>query len=193
MGLSERKAKQKIGNDPRNLGWSKGTKNPLQFPGGANCPHNIDAVRFGHTYLAKLGWSPSTGLGASGEGRTTHIAVAQKLDQAGIGANVQPGGPDAIAWKQNKDFEGVLERLNQTNIQSDTLLSDADAKESRPKSGQTEMTELANKKEKKKGKKSKAKDDKPQATLLTEVLLEGSSDTSLLVSSVGPPKPLRMA
>ncbi|KAF9511186.1 hypothetical protein BS47DRAFT_1284565, partial [Hydnum rufescens UP504] len=68
MGLAGRKIKQRIPNDPRNLAWSE------------------NAAKFGHTYLAKLGWTPSTGLGAAGDGRATNIAVAQKLDQLGIGA-----------------------------------------------------------------------------------------------------------
>lgn len=36
------------------------------------------------------------------------------MDQLGIGAG-RPDGPDAIAWKQAKEFEGLLERLNATN------------------------------------------------------------------------------
>jgi Pin2-interacting protein X1 len=66
--------------------------------------------------LAKFGWTPGSGsgLGANGEGRLAHISVAQKLNLLGIGNG--PGGgannPDAIAWKQSKDFEGVLKRLN---------------------------------------------------------------------------------
>ncbi|KAG8697342.1 hypothetical protein FRC09_007930 [Ceratobasidium sp. 395] len=93
MGLSERKVKQKIGADPRNLAWAE------------------NAAKFGHTYLAKHGWNPTMGLGVAGDGRVSHIAVAQKLDQLGIGAG-RPDGPDAIAWKQAKEFEGLLERLN---------------------------------------------------------------------------------
>ncbi|KEP55643.1 G-patch domain protein [Rhizoctonia solani 123E] len=93
MGLSERKVKQRIGADPRNLAWAE------------------NAAKFGHTYLAKHGWAPGAGLGVTGDGRVSHIAVAQKLDQLGIGAG-RPDGPDSIAWKQAKEFEGLLERLN---------------------------------------------------------------------------------
>ena len=74
----------------------------------------LDAAKFGHTYLAKLGWTPSTGLGVAGDGRTTNIAVAQKLDQLGIGAGRSGAGADrdSIAWKQQNEFEAVLARLN---------------------------------------------------------------------------------
>ncbi|KAF7321558.1 G-patch domain-containing protein [Mycena kentingensis (nom. inval.)] len=93
MGLSGRKNKQRIGNDPRNLAWAD------------------DAAKFGATYLSKFGWDASKGLGAEGEGRLSHIKVSQKLDMLGIGA-AQQKDPNGIAWKQNRDFERVLERLN---------------------------------------------------------------------------------
>ncbi|KAK0486214.1 hypothetical protein IW261DRAFT_1559622 [Armillaria novae-zelandiae] len=93
MGLSGRKVKQRISADPRNLSWAD------------------DASKFGAAYLSKFGWSSSEGLGVSGEGRTSHIKVSQKLDMMGIGAAHQKD-PNGIAWKQNKDFENVLMRLN---------------------------------------------------------------------------------
>ncbi|KAJ6558448.1 hypothetical protein DFH09DRAFT_530882 [Mycena vulgaris] len=93
MGLSGRKEKQRIGADPRNLAWAD------------------DAAKFGSSYLSKFGWDSSKGLGASGDGRISHIKVSQKLDMLGIGA-AQQKDPNGIAWKQNKDFERLLERLN---------------------------------------------------------------------------------
>ncbi|KAG8823316.1 hypothetical protein FRC19_004200 [Serendipita sp. 401] len=100
MGLAGRKEKQRIGKDPRNLTWAE------------------DDSRFGQQYLAKFGWTPDsgTGLGANGDGRLKHISVAQKLNLLGIGNNQNSGGPDAIAWKQNRDFENVLKKLNGTDI-----------------------------------------------------------------------------
>ena len=70
-----------------------------------------DAARFGINYLAKFGWDSSKGLGASGEGRKSHLEVSKKLDMLGIGAAHQLD-PNGIAWKQNKDFENLLKRLN---------------------------------------------------------------------------------
>jgi Pin2-interacting protein X1 len=63
--------------------------------------------------LAKYGWDRASGqgLGANGDGRTKHISVVQKLNSMGIGGT-KAGGPDTIAWKQNRDFEMVLKRLN---------------------------------------------------------------------------------
>ncbi len=73
-----------------------------------------DAARFGSNYVSKFGWDPSKGLGVGGEGRTSHIKVAQKLDMMGIGAAHQ-ADPNGVAWKQNKDFENLLKRLNQAD------------------------------------------------------------------------------
>lgn len=86
---------------------------------------NPDAAKFGHTYLAKLGWNPTLGhgLGVAKDGRTTNIAVAQKLDQLGIGAGRGAGGAndkDGVAWKQQNDFEMMLARLNQQTIEGTT-------------------------------------------------------------------------
>ncbi|KAG6837799.1 hypothetical protein H0H93_016167 [Arthromyces matolae] len=97
MGLSGRRVKQRIPADPRNLAWAD------------------DAAKFGSNYLAKFGWDASKGLGVDGEGRTSHIKVSHKLDMLGIGAAHQKD-PNGLAWKQNRDFENLLKRLNE-NVQ----------------------------------------------------------------------------
>ncbi len=74
----------------------------------------VDASKFGAAYLTKLGWDPSRGLGVSGEGRTTALSVNQKLDMLGIGAD-HKNSVEGMAWKQNKDFERLLARLNAAN------------------------------------------------------------------------------
>jgi Pin2-interacting protein X1 len=71
-----------------------------------------DAARFGSNYLSKFGWDASKGLGASGDGMKSHIKVSHKLDMLGIGA-AQTKDPNGIAWKQNRDFENLLQRLNE--------------------------------------------------------------------------------
>ncbi|KAG6828074.1 hypothetical protein H0H92_009336 [Tricholoma furcatifolium] len=105
MGLSGRRVKQRIPADPRNLAWAD------------------DAAKFGSNYLSKFGWDASKGLGVEGDGRTSHIKVTQKLDMLGIGAAHQKD-PNGIAWKQNKDFENLLKRLNE-NIQAESSPEEA--------------------------------------------------------------------
>jgi Pin2-interacting protein X1 len=43
----------------------------------------------------------------------THLKVAHKLDMLGIGA-AHTRDPNGIAWKQNRDFERLLAKLNGT-------------------------------------------------------------------------------
>jgi Pin2-interacting protein X1 len=71
-----------------------------------------DASRFGQAYLEKFGWDASKGLGVSGEGRTSAIKASQKLDMLGIGMRQQGDLEGGIAWRQNRDFENLLRRLN---------------------------------------------------------------------------------
>ena len=46
---------------------------------------------------------------------TSHIKVVHKLDMMGIGAAASAKGKDGVAWKQAKDFELLLMRLNQSS------------------------------------------------------------------------------
>lgn len=48
----------------------------------------------------------------SGEGRTSAIKATQKLDMLGIGMRQQSNVEGGIAWRQNRDFEDLLRRLN---------------------------------------------------------------------------------
>lgn len=140
MGLSGRKQKQRIGNDPRNLSWAD------------------DASRFGSTYLAKLGWDASQGLGVSGEGRLSALKVTQKLDMLGIGA-AQQRDPNGLAWKQNKDFESVLRRLNEA--QAKETEGEGNAGTKRKKDDEEEAEEPKKKKKSKKKQEALEEETKP--------------------------------
>lgn len=85
----------------------------------------LDAAKFGSNYLSKFGWDSSKGLGIDGDGRKSHIKVAHKLDMLGIGAAHQKD-PDGIAWKQSKDFESVLKRLNEAASTQAAISVDAE-------------------------------------------------------------------
>ncbi|KAI0249238.1 hypothetical protein BJV78DRAFT_714270 [Lactifluus subvellereus] len=144
MGLSGRKVKQRIGNDPRNLSWAD------------------DAGRFGQAYLEKFGWDSSKGLGMSGEGRTSALKATQKLDMLGIGMQHQKD-PNGIAWRQNRDFENLLRRLND-EVATETS---GPFHKAREEGGEKEAAVVAvddegatKKKKKGKGKKRKALEEK---------------------------------
>ena len=120
MGLSERKTKQRLGADPRNLAWANGKsamfschhpRRPIRARKFKLTRNSLDNSRFGQQYLEKFGWTAGSGsgLGASGQGRLSHISVTQKLDLLGICSNNNRGD---VSWKQNQDYELMLKRLN---------------------------------------------------------------------------------
>ncbi|KAG5645428.1 hypothetical protein DXG03_006252 [Asterophora parasitica] len=119
----------------------------------------VHAAKFGSSYLSKFGWDASKGLGVDGEGRTSHIKVSHKLDMLGIGAAHQMD-PNGIAWKQNKDFENLLKRLN---AQENTSAADtvAEVKEEiKEEKGESEGEEEKETKRKRKKDREGASEEK---------------------------------
>lgn len=133
-----------------------------------NSNTQLDASRFGSSYLSKFGWDASKGLGATGDGRTSHIKVAQKLDMMGIGAAHQKD-PNGIAWKQNRDFENLLKRLNEASGKAEgDATVDVEMKEEfvtetvRVKEEDEQKSDEKDKKKEKKEKKRKEKEEKKE-------------------------------
>ncbi|KAI5850140.1 hypothetical protein BZA05DRAFT_401056 [Tricharina praecox] len=101
MGLAGPKASTKISKDPRNTFWSK------------------DTSRFGHQYLANLGWVPGQNLGdttssyhASGhitDASSTGIKIVLKDDTLGIGAKKGAQHDECTGLL---GLQGLLGRLN---------------------------------------------------------------------------------
>jgi Pin2-interacting protein X1 len=73
--------------------------------------------------LEKFGWSNGTGLGVTGDGRTSHLKVMHKLDLMGIGANRTREGDEG---GQGKEYEKLLRRLNDTMPTLQTPPEDSD-------------------------------------------------------------------
>jgi hypothetical protein len=112
---------------------------------------NKDAARFGQNYLSKFGWDASKGLGAGGDGMKSHIKVSHKLDMLGIGA-AQTKDPNGIAWKQNRDFENLLERLNKSVAEEGSASPAPDAGSDKESDGETQKEGDDKKKKKRKHK-----------------------------------------
>ncbi|KAG8952737.1 hypothetical protein FRC04_003660 [Tulasnella sp. 424] len=72
----------------------------------------------------------------------------------GIGAN-RPDGPEAIAWKQNQDFESVLKRLNQ-----ESESSSASPPEEAEMTPSEDTEEVADERAKRKEEKRRRKEEK---------------------------------
>ncbi|KAG6889113.1 hypothetical protein C0995_003682 [Termitomyces sp. Mi166 len=156
MGLAGRRAKQRISADPRNLAWAD------------------DAAKFGSNYLSKFGWDASKGLGVNGEGRTSHIKVTHKLDMLGIGAAHQKD-PNGIAWKQNRDFENLLKRLNE-NIQADSSPAE-EAKGEESIDEEDSDSSATERKRKRKGKKKQKSEEEEKAKKKRKKNSENGAET----------------
>ncbi|WFD32578.1 hypothetical protein MSPP1_003626 [Malassezia sp. CBS 17886] len=104
MGLSEQRKKQRLvgAATTRNSAWVNDNSLP------------------GQRMLASMGWSPGTGLGTSGGGLATNLAVSVKLDNKGIGAHrhereaLRDGQADAWVGAGG-DLSSLFDRLNEVN------------------------------------------------------------------------------
>lgn len=98
MGLSERKNKQRIGNDPRNLAWRQ------------------DSTSFGAQMLARAGHVAGTSLGLSENGLVNPIAAARKIDSSGIGmgrARREGGVEGGGVGSAGGNLDDLLRRLRE--------------------------------------------------------------------------------
>ncbi|WFD44242.1 hypothetical protein MPSI1_002908 [Malassezia psittaci] len=109
MGLSEQRKKQRLVGSAttRNNAWVNDTSLP------------------GQRLMASMGWAPGSGLGTSGSGMASNLAVSMKLDNKGIGAQRH----EKEALQQNKadawggaggDLGSLFERLNSANANGAT-------------------------------------------------------------------------
>ena len=65
----------------------------------------------------------------SGEGRTSAVKATQKLDMLGIGMRHQSDLEGGIAWRQNRDFEDLLRRLNDGTTTTETATTTTNSAE----------------------------------------------------------------
>lgn len=106
MGLAEQRKKQRLVGSAttRNSAWLN------------------DASLPGQRMMTSMGWAPGSGLGTSGQGMSTNLAVSMKLDNKGIGAQrhereaLEQGKADA--WiGAGGDLGSLFDRLNSANAE----------------------------------------------------------------------------
>lgn len=74
-------------------------------------PTPADKSKFGFKMLEKMGWSDGTGLGARGNGITSHVKVRTKNNTLGVGASNKDVD---YAWLETQDtFNSLLKDLNE--------------------------------------------------------------------------------
>jgi len=105
MAMSESRGRQKWSSDPNGAAWAK------------------DTGKFGFKMLEKYGWSQGAGLGVNLEGRTEHVKIRKKNNNAGIGGTNKDVDYN---WLQTQDaFNSVLKNLNAACGTSDGTMSTA--------------------------------------------------------------------
>lgn len=111
MGLAERKDKQRIGRDPRNLAWAR------------------DTTSFGQRMLMRQGWTPGAGLGASGTGCPDALARAVPPASSRLGLGADPKISAEDSYQQMAAFQSVLARLNAASQGGDAQMASHEAPE----------------------------------------------------------------
>ena len=119
----------------------------------------------------------------------------------GIGA-ANTKDPNGIAWKQNKDFEALLRRLNEGVEKKVDMVSEdggkggdgisEDTDEVRKRKDRDDADEKTEKKRQKKEKDlggSSAMNPKPHKATLTPVIIESSSATVAVPTKLAIPRP----
>ncbi|KAG0704035.1 hypothetical protein DFH29DRAFT_981617 [Suillus ampliporus] len=110
-------------------------------------------ARFGQSYMSKLGWDPSKGLGASGDGMKSHLKVSQKLDMLGIGAAHQQD-PHGIALNAQDGQDSASKRVLGEFVRPEQPAVDA-----RPDGEEDKESNQLSKKEKKRKRKEGERDE----------------------------------
>ena len=133
-----------------------------------------DTSSFGRKMLEKMGWKSGEGLGLNNDGTTSHIKIALKDDNLGIGASRKDA---ETGWLNNsKSYQEVLDRLSKSchgggsdKEKKEKKDMKVKKKEHKDKKGKMkeEKKDKKEKKEKKDKKEKKEKESQPsQPTIL---------------------------
>jgi Pin2-interacting protein X1 len=106
--------------------------------------------------LEKMGWKTGQGLGLNNDGTTSHIKIAVKDDNLGIGASQKDA---ETGWLNNsKSYQEVLDRLSKScNADFAEEVKKEDMKKMKEKKEKKETKETKETKEKQKEKKKEKK------------------------------------
>lgn len=118
----------------------------------------VDTSSFGRKMLEKMGWKAGQGLGLNNDGTTTHIKIAVKDDNLGIGASQKDA---ETGWLNNsKSYQEVLDRLAKSCSGNDSISENDSANVSESESKKKDKKDKKKDKKDKKEKKKDKKDDK---------------------------------
>ncbi|KAE8876647.1 hypothetical protein PF005_g3308 [Phytophthora fragariae] len=138
-------------------------KTMVAVGGMQNMAWAADTSKFGFKMLVKMGWSAGKGVGKELQGQATHVKVARRSENLGVGCSLKQA--EVQGWSETAgSFADVLKTLNKSYGGS-KFGSDAADSSDESSSGKTKKS----KKEKKAKKDKKSKKSKKAGTEKTTV------------------------
>ncbi|KAF4135446.1 G-patch domain [Phytophthora infestans] len=137
-------------------------KTMVAVGGMQNMAWASDTSKFGFKMLVKMGWSAGKGVGKELQGQATHVKIARRSENLGVGCSLKQA--EVQGWSQTAGgFADVLKTLNKSygsKSSSDADSSDEGSNSSSSKKAKKTKKEKKIKKEKKVKKEKKAKKSK---------------------------------
>ncbi|KAE9017790.1 hypothetical protein PF010_g15638 [Phytophthora fragariae] len=126
-------------------------KTMVAVGGMQNMAWAADTSKFGFKMLVKMGWSAGKGVGKELQGQATHVKVARRSENLGVGCSLKQA--EVQGWSETAgSFADVLKTLNKSYGGSK---SGSDAADSSDESSSGKTKKSKNEKKAKKDKKSK--------------------------------------
>ncbi|EGZ11026.1 hypothetical protein PHYSODRAFT_355318 [Phytophthora sojae] len=135
-------------------------KTMVAMGGMQNMAWAADTSKFGFKMLVKMGWSAGKGVGKNLQGQATHVKIARRSENLGVGCSLKQA--EVQGWSETAGgFADVLKTLNKSYGGSKSG-SDATDSSDESSNGKTKKSKKGKKakKEKKSKKEKKAKKDK---------------------------------
>uniref|UniRef100_H3GRT0 PinX1-related protein 1 n=1 Tax=Phytophthora ramorum TaxID=164328 RepID=H3GRT0_PHYRM len=130
-------------------------KTMVAVGGMQNMAWASDTSKFGFKMLVKMGWSAGKGVGKELQGQATHVKIARRSENLGVGCSLKQA--EVQGWSETAGgFVDVLKTLNKSYGSK----SNSDADSSDESSSSKKKKSKKNKKEKKAKKEKKNKKSK---------------------------------
>ncbi|KAL3665918.1 hypothetical protein V7S43_009338 [Phytophthora oleae] len=134
-------------------------KTMVAVGGMQNMAWASDTSKFGFKMLVKMGWSAGKGVGKDLQGQATHVKIARRSENLGVGCSLKQA--EVQGWSETAGgFADVLKTLNKSygsKSSSDAASSDESSSGKKNKKSKKEKKEKKEKKVKKEKKSKKSK------------------------------------
>ncbi|KAG1710353.1 hypothetical protein DVH05_017357 [Phytophthora capsici] len=135
-------------------------KTMVAVGGMQNMAWASDTSKFGFKMLVKMGWSAGKGVGKDLQGQATHVKIARRSENLGVGCSLKQA--EVQGWSETAGgFADVLKTLNKSyGSKSSSDADSSDESSSSSKKSKKAKKEKKSKKEKKAKKEKKSKKSK---------------------------------